>query len=150
VLIFFLALYFVRFYWYGFLCRDRNQIPRLGLRRVLSGLSCLSSPACLVSSEFCKTLRSSPRPLAVLWWAGRARTVGKIRITDNEASKLMTDHIPASLHFSSLSYTLNNNNRIILDSISGCVKPGQVLAIMGASGALPSSISSLGNASAWL
>ena len=47
----------------------------------------------------------------------------------------MTDHVPASLHFSSLSYTLNNNNHIILDSISGCVKPGQVLAIMGASGA---------------
>ena len=45
----------------------------------------------------------------------------------------MTDHVPASLHFSSLSYTLNN--RIILDSISGSIKPGQVLAIMGASGA---------------
>jgi ABC-type multidrug transport system ATPase subunit len=45
----------------------------------------------------------------------------------------MTDHVPPSLHFSSLSYTLNN--RIILDSISGSIKPGQVLAIMGASGA---------------
>jgi ABC-type multidrug transport system ATPase subunit len=79
-------------------------------------------------------LRCSSRSVAVLWWAGRARTVGKIRLPDNEASKLMTDHVPASLHFSSLSYTLNNN-RIILDSISGRVKPGQVLAIMGASGA---------------
>jgi len=45
----------------------------------------------------------------------------------------MTDHVPPSLHFSSFSYTLNN--RIILDSISGSIKPGQVLAIMGASGA---------------
>jgi ABC-type multidrug transport system ATPase subunit len=45
----------------------------------------------------------------------------------------MTDHVPASLHFSSLSYTLGN--RTILDSISGSVKPGQVMAIMGASGA---------------
>ena len=45
----------------------------------------------------------------------------------------MTDHVPASLHFSSLSYTLGT--RKILDSISGSVKPGQVMAIMGASGA---------------
>jgi ABC-type multidrug transport system ATPase subunit len=45
----------------------------------------------------------------------------------------MTDHVPASLHFSSLSYTLGG--RPILDSISGCVRPGQVMAIMGASGA---------------
>jgi ABC-type multidrug transport system ATPase subunit len=45
----------------------------------------------------------------------------------------MTDHTPASLHFSGLTYTLGN--RTILDSISGSVKPGQVMAIMGASGA---------------
>ena len=45
----------------------------------------------------------------------------------------MTDHVPASLHFSNISYTLNN--RKILDGISGYVKPGQVMAIMGASGA---------------
>lgn len=45
----------------------------------------------------------------------------------------MKDHVPASLHFSSLSYTLSN--RIILDNICGSAKPGQVLAIMGASGA---------------
>ena len=45
----------------------------------------------------------------------------------------MTDHVPASLHFSSLNYTLGS--RSILDNISGIVKPGQVMAIMGASGA---------------
>lgn len=45
----------------------------------------------------------------------------------------MTDHVPASLHFTSLTYTLGNQT--ILDSISGSVKPGQVMAIMGASGA---------------
>ena len=72
----------------------------------------------------------------VLWYLGRARTggdFGKIRLPDDEAAKLMTDHVPASLHFSSLSYTLGN--RPILDNISGMVKPGQVMAIMGASGA---------------
>lgn len=43
------------------------------------------------------------------------------------------DHVPASLYFSNVSYALGE--RQILDSISGCVKPGQVMAIMGASGA---------------
>jgi ABC-type multidrug transport system ATPase subunit len=45
----------------------------------------------------------------------------------------MTDHVPASLHFSSMTYTLGS--RTILDNISGSVKSGQVMAIMGASGA---------------
>ena len=70
-----------------------------------------------------------------LWYLGRARSdsFGQIRLPESEASKLMTDHVPASLHFSSLSYTLGS--RTILDGITGHVKPGQVLAIMGASGA---------------
>lgn len=70
-----------------------------------------------------------------LWYIGRARSdsFGQIRLPENEASKLMTDHVPAALHFSSLSYTLGS--RTILDGITGHVKPGQVLAIMGASGA---------------
>lgn len=72
---------------------------------------------------------------ALIWYAGRTGSgdFGQIRLPDNEASKLMTDHVPASLHFSSLSYTLSG--RAILSSISGSVKPGQVMAIMGASGA---------------
>ena len=45
----------------------------------------------------------------------------------------MTDHVPASLHFRDITYTLGN--RTVLDSITGAVRPGQVLAIMGASGA---------------
>ena len=71
----------------------------------------------------------------VFWYAGRAGSgdLGGIKLPESEAAKLMTDHIPASLHFSDLSYTLGN--RIILDGISGRVKPGQVMAIMGASGA---------------
>jgi ABC-type multidrug transport system fused ATPase/permease subunit len=72
--------------------------------------------------------------VTVLWYAGRARSGGDIiRLPEDETSKLMKDHVPASLHFSSISYTLNNST--ILDSISGSIKPGQVLAIMGASGA---------------
>jgi len=45
----------------------------------------------------------------------------------------MADHVPASLYFSDISYTLGT--RAILGNISGSVKPGQVMAIMGASGA---------------
>ncbi len=72
---------------------------------------------------------------AVLWYAGRAGTgeFGQIRLPDNEASKLMAEHVPASLHFSSLQYSIGS--RIILDNITGSVRPGQVMAIMGASGA---------------
>ncbi len=45
----------------------------------------------------------------------------------------MTDHVPASLYFSGVSYKLGD--RVILDNVSGSVKFGQVMAIMGASGA---------------
>jgi ABC-type multidrug transport system ATPase subunit len=45
----------------------------------------------------------------------------------------MNDHVPATLHFSALTYTLGS--RVLLDNITGSVKPGQVCAIMGASGA---------------
>ncbi|TFK93640.1 hypothetical protein K466DRAFT_537493 [Polyporus arcularius HHB13444] len=72
---------------------------------------------------------------AILWYAGRTHSsdFGGIRLPENESAKLMTDHIPASIHFSNLSYTLGG--RTILDNISGSAKPGQLLAIMGASGA---------------
>lgn len=71
----------------------------------------------------------------VLWYAGRTGSgdFGGIRLPDSETAKLMTDHVPASLHFSDISYTLGNH--VILDSISGSVKPGQLMAIMGPSGA---------------
>jgi ABC-type multidrug transport system ATPase subunit len=73
---------------------------------------------------------------AIIWYAGRAGSggdFGQIRLPENEAAKLMSEHVPASLHFTGLSYKLGS--RVILDSIHGSVKPGQVLAIMGASGA---------------
>lgn len=71
----------------------------------------------------------------MFWYAGRAGSgdFGGIKLPQSEAAKLMTDHVPTSLHFSDISYTLGN--RKILDGISGCIKPGQVMAIMGASGA---------------
>ncbi|KAG8763810.1 hypothetical protein FRC12_008395 [Ceratobasidium sp. 428] len=73
---------------------------------------------------------------ALFWYIGRAqKTKGlrAIQLPADENAKLMADHIPASLYFSDLSYTLND--RQILTDICGGAQPGQVLAIMGASGA---------------
>lgn len=52
---------------------------------------------------------------------------------DDEATKLMVDHKPATLHFEDISYAANG--RQILQDVSGAAKPGQVMAIMGPSGA---------------
>ncbi|KAF8501793.1 hypothetical protein F5888DRAFT_1608792, partial [Russula emetica] len=72
---------------------------------------------------------------AALWYAGRARKsdIGAIRLPEAEVSQLMADHVPATLHFSDISYTLNG--RSIIEGVTGSVRPSQVLAIMGASGA---------------
>jgi ATP-binding cassette subfamily G (WHITE) protein 2 len=45
----------------------------------------------------------------------------------------MTDHKPATLHFESVSYGLNG--KTILSDIRGIAHPGEITAIMGASGA---------------
>ncbi|KAK7027255.1 FAD-dependent urate hydroxylase [Paramarasmius palmivorus] len=72
---------------------------------------------------------------AVIWYAARASggDFGHIQLPENEAARLMTDHVPAALHFSDISYTLSN--KTILSGIQGTVKSGQIMAIMGASGA---------------
>ncbi len=53
--------------------------------------------------------------------------------SDDEAIKLMTDHKPASLYFRNVCYNLNGKQ--ILSSIQGMAHPGELTAIMGASGA---------------
>ncbi|KAI9137916.1 hypothetical protein BKA69DRAFT_1127772 [Paraphysoderma sedebokerense] len=52
---------------------------------------------------------------------------------DDEMDKLMDDHVPASLMFRDITYQIGNKE--ILYGIQGAVKPGEVMAIMGASGA---------------
>ncbi|KZV62382.1 hypothetical protein PENSPDRAFT_591484 [Peniophora sp. CONT] len=70
-----------------------------------------------------------------LWYAGRVHRSdgGAIKLPDSEVARLMADHVPASLQFVDVSYQLGG--RTILDGITGSVHPGQVMAIMGASGA---------------
>lgn len=76
-----------------------------------------------------------------MWLLGRHSKddYGAVRLPEEEAAKLMEDHVPAALHFSGLSYTLND--KVILNGITGSVKPGQVMAIAGLSGAGKTTVS---------
>lgn len=70
------------------------------------------------------------------WYLSRRQfKYGPIHLddSDDEAIKLMTDHKPASLYFQNVSYTLNGKQ--ILSGIQGMAHPGEITAIMGASGA---------------
>lgn len=61
---------------------------------------------------------------------------GPIHLSDDEEeenAKLLADHKPAALFFEKVSYNLKGKQ--ILYNISGAVEPGQLMAIMGASGA---------------
>ena len=53
--------------------------------------------------------------------------------SDDEGLKLMNDHKPASLYFENVSYNLNGKQ--ILSDVRGIARPGEIFAIMGASGA---------------
>ncbi|KAF9438938.1 hypothetical protein BGZ76_002937 [Entomortierella beljakovae] len=58
---------------------------------------------------------------------------GYISLPDDEAAKLMAEHIPAALMFKQISYSVGGKD--VLNQVSGSVNPGQIMAIMGASGA---------------
>lgn len=53
--------------------------------------------------------------------------------SDDETARLMADHEPAALFWEGVSYYLNGKE--ILSNIQGAAQPGQITAIMGASGA---------------
>ncbi|KAK3945464.1 hypothetical protein QBC46DRAFT_118017 [Diplogelasinospora grovesii] len=70
------------------------------------------------------------------WYLSRRKfKYGPIHLddSDDEAIKLMTDHTPASLYFENVTYNLNAKQ--ILSGIQGMAHPGEITAIMGASGA---------------
>ncbi|KAL1975489.1 hypothetical protein VTN31DRAFT_3881 [Thermomyces dupontii] len=74
-----------------------------------------------------------------VWYLSRRaayRGYGAIRLpedSDEEPDKLLSDHKRASLLFENVSYTLNGKE--ILSGIQGAAHPGEITAIMGASGA---------------
>lgn len=73
------------------------------------------------------------------WWIARRRAYrrwGAIRLGDgmeDDAARLMVNHKPMSLQFENVAYNLKGKE--ILSTISGIAQPGQIMAIMGASGA---------------
>lgn len=70
------------------------------------------------------------------WYLARRRLqYGAIHLddSDDENTKLMANHRPASLQFQNVSYSLNGKQ--ILSGIQGICHPGEATAIMGASGA---------------
>ena len=74
--------------------------------------------------------------ILLTWYLARRKLkYGAIRLedSDDENTKLMTDHKPVALHFNNVSYTLDG--KTILQNIQGICRPGEVTAIMGASGA---------------
>lgn len=74
--------------------------------------------------------------IILTWYLSRRRLrYAAIRLedSDDESTKLMADHKPATLYFENVTYNLNSKN--ILSGIQGSCHPGEVTAIMGASGA---------------
>ena len=73
----------------------------------------------------------------IIWLISRRSydTHGPIYLSDSEdeSARLLADHKPASLQFENVSYELNGKR--ILSGIRGTAQPGQLMAIMGASGA---------------
>ncbi|KAI6148278.1 hypothetical protein EDD17DRAFT_1889696 [Pisolithus thermaeus] len=72
--------------------------------------------------------------LAGLWYVGHTRPNsfggGPIHLPHDSSHP---EHVPATLHFSSISYTIPNG-QVILKDVRGVARPGSLTAIMGASG----------------
>ncbi|KAI4184405.1 MAG: hypothetical protein L6R41_004757 [Letrouitia leprolyta] len=74
--------------------------------------------------------------LLVWMLSRRSFKIGSIHLSDDsddEIERLMAEHKPASLQFENVSYSLNGKQ--ILSGVQGIALPGQLMAIMGASGA---------------
>lgn len=75
--------------------------------------------------------------IVLIWYLSRRNfKYGPIHLfddSDEDMAQMMAAHKPASLQFEDVSYQLNGKH--ILSGIQGIALPGQIMAIMGASGA---------------
>ena len=75
--------------------------------------------------------------ILLVWYLSRRRFKhGPIHLSDDsddDLAQMMAEHKPASLQFENVSYNLNGKQ--ILSGVQGIALPGQLMAIMGASGA---------------
>ncbi|KAG5913886.1 hypothetical protein E4U61_006356 [Claviceps capensis] len=74
--------------------------------------------------------------IIITWILSRRKLrYGAIRLedSDDEATRMMPEHKPATLQFEKVGYQLNG--KVILSNILGTCNPGEVTAIIGASGA---------------
>lgn len=77
--------------------------------------------------------------ILIVWYLSRrAARRGYLRLalsddSDDDVAKLLSDHRPAALYWDNVAYNLNGKE--ILSNIQGASTPGQITAIMGASGA---------------
>jgi ABC-type multidrug transport system ATPase subunit/ABC-type multidrug transport system permease subunit len=74
--------------------------------------------------------------ILLVWYLSRRQfRYGPINLddSDDESAKLMNDHKPASLYWENVSYNINGKE--VLSGIQGVANPGEIMAIMGASGA---------------
>ncbi|KAG9314939.1 hypothetical protein JVU11DRAFT_4047 [Chiua virens] len=74
--------------------------------------------------------------VAILWYVGHSRSsnTGPIALpSDPRHPPSHPEHVPATVHFKSLSYTLPNGLEVLKD-VRGVAHPGSLTAVMGASG----------------
>lgn len=75
--------------------------------------------------------------ILLIWFLSRRSfKYGPIHLSDDsddDMAQMMAEHKPASLQFENVSYHLNGKQ--ILSGVQGIALPGQIMAIMGASGA---------------
>ncbi|MBW0461115.1 hypothetical protein O181_000830 [Austropuccinia psidii MF-1] len=80
----------------------------------------------------------------LFWYCGRSKSHKypvsgqRIRLPSDDRRSL-TDHLPTHLTFSKISYSVNGS-KSVLHQVSGNAQSGQLMAIMGASGAGKSSL----------